>query len=65
MRLMLERETTGNRGFGFVEFYNKSAAEAARKKLTSPGFKIQDHHLTVKWAETKKPDVNQEQVGAQ
>ena len=62
MRLMMEKENASNRGFGFVEFFNKSAAEAARKRLSSPDFKIKGHTLNVKWAEAKKSDVNLEQV---
>lgn len=39
MELMLDRETGGSRGFGFVEFYNHAAADAARRHLSRPGFR--------------------------
>lgn len=61
---MEKNPNTNNRGFGFVEFFNKAAAEAARKHLSSPDFKLRGQKLDVKWAEAKKNDVNLEQVGA-
>ena len=40
MDLMMEKEMPNqNRGFGFVEFYNHAAAEAARRKLSKPEFR--------------------------
>ena len=38
--LLMSKDFEGqNRGFGFVEFYNHGAANAAKKTLSSPTFK--------------------------
>ena len=53
MRLILERggDAGGSsKGFGFVEFYNKAAAEAARKKLSSPEYRIRGNSLQARCA---------------
>eukprot|EP00955_Chlamydomonas_euryale_P007469 79142-Chlamydomonas_euryale.AAC.2 len=64
---MTDRVAEGlkNRGFGFLVFYNHAAAEAARKRLSRPGFRLDPGHdfaLTVTWAEPKKADAAQESV---
>lgn len=59
---MMEKETNQNRGFGFVEFYNHAAAEAARRRLSRPDFRIHDRQVTVTWAEPKKNEALLEQV---
>ena len=61
--MMDKSPNTNNRGFGFVEFFNKAAAEAARKHLGSPDYRLRGQKLDVKWAESKKSDANTEQVG--
>eukprot|EP00798_Chlamydomonas_sp_ICE-L_P000494 gene494-1900_t len=49
MDLMLDKESPGhNRGFGFLEFYNHTAAEAARRKLGRADYRLGDRQITVK-----------------
>eukprot|EP00899_Mesostigma_viride_P021779 jgi/Mesvir1/29602/Mv21458-RA.1 len=48
---------TKNRGFAFVEFYNHSCAEAARKVYTKSTFKLDGNIPTVNFAEPRaEPD---------
>lgn len=65
MWLTMERDPNSsflNRGFGFVDFYNNTAAEQARRRLTRPDFKIKENALTVTWAENRKNEAMQETV---
>ncbi|GMH39473.1 hypothetical protein BSKO_07371 [Bryopsis sp. KO-2023] len=62
VELLMDRERNMNRGFCFVEFYNHSAADLARKILSRPDFRLRERVLTVTWAEPKKVDSDQEQV---
>ncbi|KAF5835914.1 hypothetical protein DUNSADRAFT_6672 [Dunaliella salina] len=62
LELMVDKETGMSRGFGFLEFYNNAAADAARKYMLRPDFRIHDREITVTWAEPKKQDPFQEQV---
>eukprot|EP00983_Pelagomonas_calceolata_P097582 1158265-Pelagomonas_calceolata.AAC.2 len=58
---MVDKETGASRGFGFLEFYNNAAADAARRYMLRPDFRIHDREITVTWAEPKKQDPFQEQ----
>ncbi|KAL6765092.1 hypothetical protein V8C86DRAFT_2461168 [Haematococcus lacustris] len=56
VELGTDRETGQHRGFGFVEMYNHAAAEAARRYLGRPDFRIQGREITVTWAEPRRAD---------
>ena len=59
---MVDKETGASRGFGFLEFFNNAAADAARHYLSRPDFRIHDREITVTWAEPKRPEPFQDQV---
>ena len=51
-RIMVERETGRSRGFGFVSFDNKKAAEDAIEGMN--GFQIGKKRLKVQYKDEKK-----------
>ncbi|PKA61155.1 Polyadenylate-binding protein 2 [Apostasia shenzhenica] len=50
------QNSSRNRGFAFVEFYNHACADFSRKKMTSPKFKFDSITPTVSWADSKSGD---------
>ncbi|MEW5303581.1 MAG: hypothetical protein WDW36_006260 [Sanguina aurantia] len=62
--LMADKENPAiNRGFGFVSFYNHTAAELARRFLGTPDYRMKGRTLTVMWADPKRNEVvDQEKV---
>ncbi|ONK80930.1 uncharacterized protein A4U43_C01F23360 [Asparagus officinalis] len=42
-----------NRGFAFIEYYNGACAEYSRKKMSSSDFKLDDRTPTVSWADPR------------
>ncbi|CAN0897137.1 Heterogeneous nuclear ribonucleoprotein Q [Linum grandiflorum] len=47
------RNTSNNRGFGFIEYYNNACAEYSRQKMTDTNFKLGDNSPTVSWADSR------------
>jgi heterogeneous nuclear ribonucleoprotein R len=62
LELMYDRESGLARGFGFIEFYNNAAADAAKRHLSKRELRVHDRELLVMWAEPKKQDPTAEQV---
>lgn len=50
------QNSSRNRGFAFIEFYNHACAEYARKKMSVPKFKLDSNAPTVSWADPKSGD---------
>lgn len=50
------QNSSRNRGFAFIEFYNHACAEYARKKMAVPKFKLDSNAPTVSWADPKNGD---------
>ncbi|EES16532.1 hypothetical protein BDA96_08G015900 [Sorghum bicolor] len=42
-----------NKGYGFIEYYNQACAEYAKKKMSTPEFKLDKNAPNVSWADTK------------
>lgn len=51
LKIITDRDTGKSRGFGFVNYANQAAAEAAIKQLN--GSELKFRPLTVAWAEDK------------
>ncbi|GKU93819.1 hypothetical protein SLEP1_g7382 [Rubroshorea leprosula] len=50
------KNSSNNRGFAFVEYYNNVCAEYSRQKMMNPKFRLGDNAPTVSWAEPKNAD---------
>ncbi|KAG2674416.1 hypothetical protein I3843_13G118800 [Carya illinoinensis] len=50
------KNTSNNRGFAFVDYYNHACAEYSRQKMIIPQFKLGDNAPTVSWADPKNAD---------
>ncbi|XP_023513235.1 heterogeneous nuclear ribonucleoprotein Q-like [Cucurbita pepo subsp. pepo] len=50
------KNTSNNRGFAFVDYYNHACAEYSRQKMMNPKFKLDDNAPTVSWADPKNAD---------
>lgn len=50
------QNSSRNRGFAFIEYYNHVCAEYSRKKMSTPEFKLDSNALTVNWADPKSGD---------
>ncbi|KAK9837452.1 hypothetical protein WJX81_003692 [Elliptochloris bilobata] len=62
VELLMSKEVPGqNRGFGFLEFYNHTCANAAKGVLSAPSYKMKGRTLTVSYAEPRQIDVQQQQ----
>lgn len=51
-----QSNSSRNRGFAFVEYYNNACADYSRKKMSTPKFKLDSHAPTVSWADPKSGD---------
>ncbi|KAJ8754791.1 hypothetical protein K2173_012180 [Erythroxylum novogranatense] len=47
------QNSSRNRGFAFIEYYNHACAEYSKKKMSTPDFKLDDNSPTVSWADPK------------
>ncbi|KAL5545827.1 hypothetical protein UlMin_005514 [Ulmus minor] len=45
-----------NRGFAFIDYYNHACAEYSRQKMSSPKFKLDTNAPTVSWADPKNAE---------
>lgn len=50
------KNTSNNRGFAFIDYYNHACAEYSRQKMMNPKFKLDDNAPTVSWADPKNAD---------
>ncbi|XVF05166.1 hypothetical protein REPUB_Repub05bG0148200 [Reevesia pubescens] len=50
------KNSSNNRGFAFVEYYNNACAEYSRQKMMDPEFRLGDNTPTVSWADPKNAD---------
>lgn len=50
------KNTSNNRGFAFVDYYNHACAEYSRQKMMNPKFKLGDNAPTVSWADPKNAE---------
>ncbi|KAK7263409.1 hypothetical protein RJT34_30998 [Clitoria ternatea] len=50
------KNTSNNRGFAFIDYYNSACAEYSRQKMMSPTFKLGENAPTVSWADPKNSD---------
>ncbi|GAV66909.1 RRM_1 domain-containing protein, partial [Cephalotus follicularis] len=51
-----QQNSSRNRGFVFIEYYNHACAEYSRQKMSSPKFKLDDNSPTVSWADPKNAE---------
>ncbi|KAL0309515.1 UNVERIFIED_CONTAM: Heterogeneous nuclear ribonucleoprotein Q [Sesamum radiatum] len=58
------QNSSRNRGFAFVEYYNHACAEYSKKKMSNPNFKLDDNAPTVSWADPKSAESSSSQVKA-
>ncbi|KAL0374862.1 UNVERIFIED_CONTAM: Heterogeneous nuclear ribonucleoprotein Q [Sesamum radiatum] len=58
------QNSSRNRGFAFVEYYNHACAEYSRQKMSNPNFKLDDNAPTVSWADPKTAESSSSQVKA-
>ncbi|XP_062112750.1 heterogeneous nuclear ribonucleoprotein Q [Humulus lupulus] len=47
------QNSSRNRGFSFIEYYNHACAEYSRQKMSNPKFKLDTNAPTVSWADPK------------
>jgi len=45
-----------NRGFAFIEYYNHACAEYSRQQMSNTKFKLGDKSPTVSWADSKNAE---------
>ncbi|XP_072967390.1 heterogeneous nuclear ribonucleoprotein Q [Typha angustifolia] len=50
------KNSSRNRGYAFIEYYNQSCAEYSRKKMSMPKFKLDSNSPTVSWADPRNDD---------
>ncbi|KAJ0985539.1 hypothetical protein J5N97_003895 [Dioscorea zingiberensis] len=50
------QNSSQNRGYAFIEYYNHACAEYSRKKMSTPKFKLDSNAPTVSWADPKSGD---------
>ncbi|PIN03866.1 Heterogeneous nuclear ribonucleoprotein R (RRM superfamily) [Handroanthus impetiginosus] len=58
------QNSSRNRGFAFIEYYNHACAEYSRERMSSPKFKLDDNAPTVSWADPKSAESSSSQVKA-
>ncbi|XP_015898640.1 heterogeneous nuclear ribonucleoprotein Q [Ziziphus jujuba] len=47
------QNSSRNRGFAFIEYYNHACAEYSRQKMSNPKFKLDNNAPTVSWADPR------------
>lgn len=50
------QNSSRNRGFAFIEYYNHACADYSRKMMSTPEFKLDNNAPTVSWADPKNSD---------
>ncbi|KAB2607805.1 heterogeneous nuclear ribonucleoprotein R-like [Pyrus ussuriensis x Pyrus communis] len=50
------QNSSRNRGFAFIEYYNHACAEYSRQKMSTPKFKLDTNAPTVSWADPKNAE---------
>ncbi|KAG8374107.1 hypothetical protein BUALT_Bualt11G0096500 [Buddleja alternifolia] len=50
------QNSSRNRGYVFIEYYNHACAEYSRQKMSTPKFKLDDNAPTVSWADPKSAE---------
>lgn len=50
------KNTSNNRGFAFVDYYNHACADYSRQKMVDPKFKLDNNAPTVSWADPKNAE---------
>ncbi|CAL9203914.1 unnamed protein product [Musa hybrid cultivar] len=50
------QNSSRNRGYAFIEYYNHACAEYSRNKMSSPKFKLDANAPTVSWADPRSGD---------
>ncbi|XVF46918.1 hypothetical protein PTKIN_Ptkin03bG0067000 [Pterospermum kingtungense] len=50
------KNSSNNRGFAFIEYYNNACAEYSRQKMMNSEFRLGDNAPTVSWADPKNSD---------
>lgn len=50
------QNSSRNRGFAFIEYYNHACAEYSRQKMSDPKFKLDSNAPTVSWADPKNAE---------
>ncbi|KAJ4971704.1 hypothetical protein NE237_004803 [Protea cynaroides] len=58
------QNSSRNRGFAFIEYYNHACAEYSRQKMSTPKFKLDNNVPTVSWADPKTAESASSQVKA-
>ncbi|KAL7092237.1 hypothetical protein ACP275_12G153400 [Erythranthe tilingii] len=58
------QNSSKNRGFAFIEYYNHACAEYSRQAMSNPKFKLDDNAPTVSWADPKSAESSSSQVKA-
>ncbi|GER33735.1 RNA-binding (RRM/RBD/RNP motifs) family protein [Striga asiatica] len=58
------QNSSRNRGFAFIEYYNSACAEYSREKMSNPKFKLEDNAPTVSWADPKNAESSSSQIKA-
>ncbi|XP_031404780.1 heterogeneous nuclear ribonucleoprotein Q-like [Punica granatum] len=58
------KNTSNNRGFAFIDYYNNACAEYSRQKMMNPSFKLDNNSPTVSWADPRNADSSASQVKA-
>ncbi|KAL6519350.1 hypothetical protein OROGR_018670 [Orobanche gracilis] len=58
------QNSSRNRGFAFIEYYNNACAEYSRQKMSTPKFKLDENAPTVSWADQRNAESSSSQVKA-
>ncbi|CAA0842957.1 RNA-binding (RRM/RBD/RNP motifs) family protein [Striga hermonthica] len=58
------QNSSRNRGFAFIEYYNNACAEYSRQKMSNPKFKLDDNAPTVSWADPRNAESSSSQIKA-
>lgn len=54
------QNSSRNRGFAFIEYYNHACADYARQKMSKADFRLGDKSPTVSWADPSPKSSNAE-----